>query len=199
MEARVEDGAGGVLIVEFEASESVLAASGALVDHTGGASVERSRQGELRTVANATTEREHLVEVTAETATTARFAPAHLGDVVACELDAELAAVQGSFLAAAGDVSLGADRLGPAPARGEGLFLRTLSGGGLAVLAGRGRVDRADLDAGEERIAAAPHVVGYETTATASVEAGRTTSEAPPTIRFRGPGVVWLQTRRGED
>jgi uncharacterized protein (AIM24 family) len=196
MEARVEDGPGGVLVVDLGAGESVLAASGALVDHAGGASVEQSRQGELRTVANATAEREHLVEVTAETATTARFAPAHLGDLVACELDTEVAAVQGAFLAAAGSVNVGADRLGAAPARGEGLFLRTLSGGGLAVLAGRGRLDRIDLDAAEERVVSAPHVVGYETGVAAGVETGRATSEAPPTVRFRGPGAVWLQTRR---
>lgn len=199
MEARVEEGPGGVLVVELGAGESVLAASGALVDHTGGASVEQSRQGELRTVANATTEREHLVAVTAESATTARFAPPHLGDVVACELDAAVAAVQGAFLAAAGGVDVGADRLGTAPARGDGLFLRTLSGGGLAVLAGRGRVDRIDLDAGEERVVSAPHVVAYETTATANVESGRATSDAPAMVRLRGPGAVWVQTRRGGD
>lgn len=196
MEARVEDGPGGVLVVELGAGESVLAASGALLDHAGGASVEQSREGELRTVANATTQREHLVEVTAETATTARFAPAHLGDVVACELGAEVAAVQGSFLAAAGSVSVGADRLGSAPERGDGLYLRTLSGGGLAVLAGRGRLDRLILDPDEERVVSTPHVVGYESAVDATLESGRATSDAPARVRFRGPGAVWVQTRR---
>lgn len=199
MEARVEDGPAGVLVVELGAGESVLAATGALLDHDGGASVEQSRQGELRTVANATSEREHLVAVTADTATVARFGPAHLGDVVARDLDSELAVVQGSFLAAAGSVSVGADRLGNAPARGDGFFLRTLSGGGLAVLAGRGRVDRVDLEATEERVVSAPHVVGYETNVTAGLEPGRTTSDAPPSVRFRGPGAVWVQTRRTRD
>jgi uncharacterized protein (AIM24 family) len=198
MQARVEDGLGGVLVVELAAGESVLAASGALVDHTGGASVQQSQRGRLRTVANATSEREHLVEVTAEQATTVRLAPGRPGDVVACELDTEVAVAQGSFLAAAGDVTVGADRLGSAPERGSGLYLRTLSGGGLAVLAGCGRVDRIDLDADEERVASAPHVVGYEADVAATVEAGRATSEAPPTVRFRGPGAVWLQTRRDE-
>lgn len=199
MEARVEDGPGGVLVVDLGAGESVLAASGALIDHDGGASVEQSRQGELRTVANATTEREHLVAVTAESATTARFAPPQLGDVVACELDTAVAAVQGAFLAAAGGVDVGADRLGTAPARGDGLFLRTLSGGGLAVLAGRGRVDRIDLDSSEDRVVSAPHLVAYETTGTANVESGRATSDAPAMVRLRGPSAVWVQTRRGGD
>lgn len=197
MEATVEDGPDGVLVVSLTAGESVLAASDALVDHEGGASVEQSREGQLRTVADATTEREQLVRVAAERETTARFAPAASGDIAACQPgETPVAAVQGAFLAGAGGVDVGVDRLGSAPARGEGLFLRTLSGDGLVFLAGRGRVERVDLTDDAARVVSSAHLVGYETTVSVTRERGRATSDSPAAVRCRGPGAVWIQTRR---
>ncbi|WP_336035246.1 AIM24 family protein [Halobacterium yunchengense] len=197
MDASVEDGAGGVLVVELAAGESVLAASDALVDHTGGVRVERAREGVLRSVANAARQRQRTpVRVTASDAATVRLAPRYHGRLVAADLGrGDVAAVADAFVAASAAVRVGADRVGEAPARGSGLFLATVSGGGTAYLAGRGRVDVVDVPDGGERVVSAASVVGFDADAEVSVERAGATEDAPPTCRVRGPARVWVATR----
>ncbi|MCD2201821.1 AIM24 family protein [Halobacterium sp. KA-6] len=196
MEATAEDGTGGLLVVELEAGESLLAASGALVDYVGKLRVERAREGVLRSVANARERQRTPVRVVADTATTVRFAPPHHGSLVAAGLEAEgVAATREAFVAATGDVRVGADRVGDAPARGSGLFLTTVSGGGTAYLAGRGRVDCVQVPEGEERVVAAANVVAFDTDAAVSVERVGAVEEAEPVCRIRGPATVWTATR----
>ncbi|WP_232700432.1 AIM24 family protein [Halobacterium wangiae] len=198
METAVEDGVDGVLIATLDAGESLLAAAGALVDHTGGLRVERAREGVLRTVANAARKREQTpVRVTAERETTARFAPEHHGELVACEVgERRVAAARTAFLAATDGVRVGADRVGNAPDRGHGLFLTTLSGAGTVFLASRGRVERVDVADGEGRVVSADHVVAFDSRADVSVERISALEDATATCRIGGPGTVWVGTRR---
>lgn len=199
MDATVEDGLAGLLVVAFDAGESLLAAAGSLVDHDGGVRVERARGELVRSVANAAGQREQTpVRVTADRETTARFAPDHHGELVACETrDRTLAVVRPAFLAATGDLRVGVDRVGNAPSRGVGLFLTTLSGDGTTFVAGRGRVERVTVDAGDEYAVAAAHVAAFDDRADVTVERVGALDDATPVCEFEGPGTVWVGTRRG--
>ncbi|SEW11611.1 AIM24 family protein [Halobacterium jilantaiense] len=200
MDATAEDGLAGALVVDLNAGETVLAASGSLVDHTGSVRVERAREGALRSVANAARQREVTpVRVTATAETTARFAPRHHGEVVACPLgDGTLSVARDSFLAAPTNVRVGAGSIGNAPTRGMGLFLTEVSGDGHAYVAGRGRVERLDLDAGETHVVAAANLVAFEDRLGVTVERVSAMEDAASVGRFHGPGAVWLATRRRE-
>ncbi len=196
MDATVEDGTGGLLVVELDAGESLLAASGALVDYVGKLRVERAREGVLRSVANARERKRTPVRVTAATATTVRFAPPHHGSVIAVDLDGDgVAATREAFVVATNDAHVGADRIGDAPARGSGLFLTTVSGDGTAYLAGRGRVECVNVPEGEERVVAAANVVAFDADAEVAVERVGAVEEAAPVCRIRGPATVWTATR----
>lgn len=197
MDATVEDGPDGLLVVALRAGESVLAAPDALVDHTGGVRVERARQGVKRSVANAERERQRSpVRVTADADATVRFAPAHNGSVVPAALGGQgIAATRDAFVAAGEDVQVGADRVGDAPASGSGLFLTTVAGDGAAYLAGRGRVDRVTVHDGEDRVVSAAHVVAFGRDAAVGVERVGRVEDAPPACRIRGPTSVWVATR----
>ncbi|MCG1001986.1 MULTISPECIES: AIM24 family protein [Halobacterium] len=196
MDATVEDGADGLLVVTLDAGESVLAASGTLVDYVGDLRVERAREGVLRSVANARERKRTPVRVTANAETTVRFAPSHHGCVVAADLDSDgVAATRESFVAATDNTSVGADRVGDAPARGSGLFLTTVAGSGTAYLSGRGRVERVRVSEGEERVVAAANVVAFDVDAAVSVERVGAVEDAAPVCRIRGPATVWTATR----
>jgi len=200
MDATAEDGLAGALVVDLAAGESVLAASGSLVDHTGSVRVERAREGVLRSVANAARQREVTpVRVTATGETTVRFAPRHHGEVAACGLDGGTVSVaRESLLAAPASVRVGAGSIGNAPTRGMGLFLTELSGDGDAYVAGRGRVERVDLDASETRVVSAANLVAFEDRVGVTVERVSAMEDAASVGRFHGPGSVWLSTRRRE-
>lgn len=197
MDATVEDGPGGVVVAELAAGESLLAASDALVDHTGGVRVERAREGVTRSVANAARQRQRTtVRVTASEPATVRFSPNHHGAVAAVDLDGDgVAATRDAFVAAAAGVRVGADRVGDAPARGSGLFLTTVSGDGQAFLAGRGRVDAVTVPEGEAHVVSAAHVVAFDVDASVTVERVGAIENAPPACRVRGPATVWVASR----
>jgi uncharacterized protein (AIM24 family) len=196
MDASVESGADGALVVELEADESVLAATDSLVDHSGGVRVERAREGVLRSVANAASERAPI-RVHAAADATVRLAPAFRGELVACDVSEEpVAATRSAFLAATDDVRIGADRVGDAPARGDGLFLTTLAGEGAVYLAGRGRVDAVTVEVDEEHVVSADHVVAFERRAEVTVERSPGVEDVAPTCRIVGPARVWVGTRR---
>lgn len=197
MDATVEDGPSGLVVAEVAAGESVLAASGALVDHTGSVRVERARDVVFRSVANAAGQRQRTpVRVTAEADATVRFAPPHHGSVVAVQLDGGgIAVTRDAFVAADSGVRVGADRVGEAPARGSGLFLTTLAGDGTAYVAGRGRVDQVTVPEGDGHVVSAAHVVGFGADASVSVERSSAVEDTPPTCRIRGPTTAWVATR----
>lgn len=201
MDATVEDGPAGLLVASLEPGEAMLAASGSLVDHTGGVRVERAREGVLRSVANAARQREVTpVRVAASGGTTAtvRFAPGRVGSIGACDLDAAdtVAVARDAFLAAPAGVDVGAGSVGNAPTRGMGVLLTELSGSGTAYVSGPGRVERVVLGGGDTRVVATGHVVAFEDRVGAGVERVSAMEDAPSVGRFHGPGAVWLSTRR---
>jgi uncharacterized protein (AIM24 family) len=202
MDATVGDGLAGTLAVALDAGESLLAASGALVDHTGGVQVQRAREGALRSVANAARQREVTpVTVTATEPATVRFAPRHHGELAACGLgDGTVSVARDAFLAAPSGVRVGAGSIGNAPTRGVGLFLTELGGseGENAYVAGRGRVERVDLDGDETRVVTAANLVAFEDRVGVTVERVSAMEDAASVARFHGPGAVWLSTRRRE-
>lgn len=200
MDATVEDGLAGVLAVSLEPGASLLAASGSLVDHTGGIRVERARKGVLRSVANAAQQREVTpVRVTAAGGTTAtvRFAPGRIGAVGSCDLDSAgvVSVARSAFLAAPGDTDIGAGSVGNAPTRGMGVLLTELSGSGTAYVSGPGRVERVALGGGDTRVVATDHVVAFDDRVGAGVERVSAMEDAPAVARFHGPGAVWLSSR----
>lgn len=197
MDVTVEDGVGGLVVAALAAGETMLAASDALVDHTGGVRIERARESVLRSVANATRQRQrNPVEVTASEDASVRFSPTHHGSVVAAPLgDDGIAATRGAFVAAPGGVRVGADRVGDAPTRGSGLFLTTVVGGERAFVAGRGRVDVVTVPDGETHVVSVAHVVAFDAPADVSVERVGAVEDAPPACRVRGPATVWVATR----
>jgi uncharacterized protein (AIM24 family) len=198
MDATVGDGLGGVLAVELDAGESLLAASGSLVDHTGGVRVERAREGVLRSVANAARERQVTpVRVVASDAATARFAPSFHGEVAACDLvDGDVSTAQGAFLAAGDDVAVGADSVGSAPARGAGVFLTTVSGEEAAYVAGRGHVERRRLDPGDGgHVVAASNLVAFDAALDVTVRRVSAMESAAAVCELAGDGRVWVATR----
>jgi uncharacterized protein (AIM24 family) len=196
MDATVGDGLGGALAVELDADESMLAAAGSLVDHTGGVRVERAREGVLRSVATAAREREVTpVRVVASEAATVRFAPRFHGEIVACDIgDHLIAAANGAFLASPTGVSVGAESIGNAPARGVGVYLTTVAGGDTMYVAGRGRVECRTLDGGERAVAAA-NLVAFDTALDASVRRVSAMENAASVCEFAGDGRVWVATR----
>lgn len=198
MNGSVESGVDGVVAVALEAGQSVLAAAESLVDHEGGARVERAREGALRSVASAASERGRTpVRVIAENATTVRFAPSFHGEIVACDVsDGAVATTRGAFLAASDDLQIGADRVGDAPERGDGCFLTTVSGDGALYLAGRGRVEAVTVEGGDEHVVSMPHLVAFEERADVSVGRPGPLEDATPTCRVRGPATAWVATRR---
>lgn len=195
MDATAESGVDGTLVVDLDAGESVLVATDSLVDHTGGVRVERPREDVVRSVASATSERTP-VRATADEDATVRLAPPFHGEVVACDVDEPVAAVRSAFLAATDGVHVSADRVGDAPARGDGLFLTTAVGDGTLYLAGRGRVDAVTVEEGGERVVSAAHVVAFEERADVDVARSGAREEATPMCRIRGPATVWVGTRR---
>jgi uncharacterized protein (AIM24 family) len=196
MDATVGDGLGGALAVELDADESMLAAAGSLVDHTGGVRVERAREGVLRSVATAAREREVTpVRVVADEAAIARFAPRFHGELTACDLDAgRVATAQGTFLAAPDSVNVGAESIGSAPTRGVGVFLTTVSGDGTAYIAGRGRVEQRTLDGGLHAVSAS-NLVAFDTSLDVSVRRVSAMESAAAVCELSGEGRVWVATR----
>lgn len=199
MDATVEDGLDGLLVVSLEPGEAMLAASRSLVDHTGGVRIERARKGALRSVANAARQREVTpirVAATGGTTATVRLGPRRAGRVAACDLAAGTVSVaRDAFLAAPTDVDVGAGTVGQAPTRGMGVFLTELSGSGTAYVAAPGRVERVALGGGDERVVVTDHVVAFQRRVGVGVQRASAMEDAPAVARFHGPGAVWVSSR----
>ncbi|MXR21871.1 AIM24 family protein [Halobacterium bonnevillei] len=196
MDATAEDGHGGLVVANLVAGESVLAASGALVDHTGNVRVERARDVVFRSVANAAGQRQRTpVRVTADAEATVRFAPPHHGSVVAVPLEGDgIAATRDAFVATDSGVRVGADRVGERR-RAAAALPCDARGHGTAYVAGRGRVDQVRVPEGDSHVVSAAHVVAFDANGSISVERSSAIEDTPPACRFRGPTTVWVATR----
>ena len=141
------------------------------------------------------------------------LAPAALGDIMALELTGSRFHVQpGSYLA--GHPGLNIDIQGSMRAMlsGEGLFLLTVEGSGLLLLSSFGAIHAKKLAPDEEYIVDTGHIVAFESSVRYQLEkaTGKTQgvggflkgmmqsalSGEGFVCRYRGPGVIYLQTRQ---
>src|SRR5581483_1545152 len=133
------------------------------------------------------------------------LAPTVPGDIVVLELDGvnEYLVQKDGFLAGAQEVriesqmrSLSRGLLG-----GEGYFILRISGTGQLILNSFGAIHKVELKPDEEYIVDNSHLVAWTATTTYSIEKASAgwiasfTSGEGFVCRFRGPGVVYIQSR----
>jgi uncharacterized protein (TIGR00266 family) len=133
------------------------------------------------------------------------LAPTVPGDIVVLELDGvnEYLVQKDGFLAGAQEVriesqmqSLSRGLLG-----GEGFFILRISGTGQLILNSFGAIHKVELKPDEEYIVDNSHLVAWTATTTYSIEKAAAgwiasfTSGEGFVCRFRGPGVVYIQSR----
>lgn len=133
------------------------------------------------------------------------LAPTVPGDIVVLELDGvnECLVQKDGFLAGAQEVriesqmqSLSRGLLG-----GEGFFILRISGTGQLILNSFGAIHKVELKPDEEYIVDNSHLVAWTATTTYSIEKAAAgwiasfTSGEGFVCRFRGPGVVYIQSR----
>ena len=133
------------------------------------------------------------------------LAPTVPGDVVIIELDGvnEYLVQKDGFLAGAEGVkvesqmqSLGRGLLG-----GEGLFILKISGQGQLILNSFGAIHKVELKPDQEYIVDNAHLVAWTATTSYAVERAAAgwiasfTSGEGFVCRFRGPGLVYIQSR----
>ncbi|MEW6246700.1 MAG: TIGR00266 family protein [Nitrospirota bacterium] len=133
------------------------------------------------------------------------LAPTVPGDIVVLELDGvnEYLVQKDGFLAGAEDVriesqmqSLSRGLLG-----GEGFFILRIGGTGQLILNSFGAIHKVELKPDEEYIVDNSHLVAWTATTTYSIEKAAAgwiasfTSGEGFVCRFRGPGLVYIQSR----
>jgi uncharacterized protein (TIGR00266 family) len=133
------------------------------------------------------------------------LAPTVPGDIVVLELDGvnEYLVQKDGFLAGAQEIriesqmqSLSRGLLG-----GEGFFILRISGTGQLILNSFGAIHKVELKPDEEYIVDNSHLVAWTATTTYSIEKAAAgwiasfTSGEGFVCRFRGPGVVYIQSR----
>jgi uncharacterized protein (TIGR00266 family) len=141
------------------------------------------------------------------------LAPGTLGDLMAVELDGTRFFVQpGSYLA--GDPGLAINIQGSMRGMmsGEGMFLLTVQGSGLLLLSSFGAIHSKELAPGEEYIVDTGHIVAFESSVEYKIEKATGRSQGVGgflkgmvqsalsgeglVCRYRGPGMIYLQTRQ---
>jgi len=133
------------------------------------------------------------------------LAPAIPGDIVDVELDGSYSLVvqKDGFLAGSMgiEVSSKMQNLMQGLFSGEGLFTLKISGRGTAFLNSYGGIHAINLEAGEERIIDNSHLVAWPDYMDYKIEKATSgwissfTSGEMLVCRFKGPGVVLIQTR----
>lgn len=134
------------------------------------------------------------------------FAPAVPGDIAAVELEAgeELVIQRGGFLACSEqvEVSTQMQNLAHGLFSGAGFFVLKARGAGLIFLEAFGAIHRLDLAPGEQRIVDNGHLVAWSQAMHYDLELGNRglvaafTSGENLVCRFRGPGMILIQSRR---
>jgi len=136
------------------------------------------------------------------------LAPAIPGDIVDVELDGSYSLVvqkDGFFAGSMGiEVSSKMQNLMQGLFSGEGFFTLKVSGRGTVFLNSYGGIHAINLEAGEERIVDNSHLVAWPDYMDYKIEKASSgwissfTSGEKLVCRFKGPGVVLIQTRNPE-
>jgi len=141
------------------------------------------------------------------------LAPATLGDVLAVELTGGRVFVQpGSYLAGDPRLTVGIQGSLRGMLSGEGLFLLTIQGSGLLLLSSFGAISSQELAVGEEFLVDTGHIVAFEDSVSYRIEKATGQSQGIGgflkgmvqsalsgegfVCRYRGPGKIYLQSRR---
>ncbi|MDH5669874.1 MAG: TIGR00266 family protein [Nitrospira sp.] len=133
------------------------------------------------------------------------LAPTVPGEIVLMELDGvnEYMVQKDGFLAGADTVSIESkmQSLSRGLMSGEGFFLLKISGKGILILNSFGAIHKIELKPDQEYIVDNSHLVAWSSTTSYNIERASSgwvasfTSGEGFVCRFRGPGVVYIQSR----
>ncbi len=202
-------GAFPMVRVYLAAGESVKAESGAMVAASTTIDVESKMEGGLLGALSRkllTGEKFFFQTLRATRgAGEVLLAPTVPGDIVVLELDGvnEYLVQKDGFLAGAQDVRIDSQMqsLSRGLLGGEGFFILRIGGIGQLILNSFGAIHKVELKPDEEYIVDNSHLVAWTATTTYSIEKAAAgwiasfTSGEGFVCRFRGPGVIYIQSR----
>ncbi|SFM14545.1 TIGR00266 family protein [Paenibacillus sp. 1_12] len=201
-------GAFPLVKIELEQGENVKAESGAMVSMTPNIDLKGTVDGGLmRGLGRMLSGEKFFFQEL--TATQGRgevlLAPAAIGDVQAIELDGsyKLYVQKDGFLAGTNGIQVNTkmQNLMKGFLSGEGFFIVEISGKGTVFLSSYGAIHAINLQPGEERIIDNGHLVAWPDYMNYTIEKASKgwissiTSGEAAVCRFRGEGVVLIQTR----
>ncbi|HXF92776.1 MAG TPA: TIGR00266 family protein [Nitrospiraceae bacterium] len=202
-------GAFPMVRVYLAAGESVKAESGAMVAASPTIDVESKMEGGLLGALSRkllTGEKFFFQTLRATRgAGEVLLAPTVPGDIVVLDLDgvSEYLVQKDGFLAGAQDVRIDSQMqsLSRGLLGGEGFFILRIGGIGQLILNSFGAIHKVELKPDEEYIVDNSHLVAWTATTTYSIEKAAAgwiasfTSGEGFVCRFRGPGVIYIQSR----
>ncbi|MFC4598492.1 TIGR00266 family protein [Cohnella hongkongensis] len=201
-------GAFAMLKVELEAGESLKAESGAMVSMSPHIDVKGTADGGIMAGLGRMLSGETFFfqELSANRGGgEVLLAPSSIGDIQAVELDGSyrLLVQKDGFLAGTSGIQVNTkmQNLSRGLLSGEGFFIIEISGKGTVFLASYGSIHAVNLQPGEERIIDNGHLVAWPDYVHYSIEKASKgwfssiTSGEGLVCRFRGEGVVLIQTR----
>jgi uncharacterized protein (TIGR00266 family) len=135
----------------------------------------------------------------------ALLAPTVPGEIIVLELDGvnEYMVQKDGFLAGADGIAIDSQMqsMSRGLLGGEGFFILKMSGKGMLVLNSFGAIHKIELKPSQEYIVDNSHLVAWSTTTSYNIEKATSgwvasfTSGEGFVCRFRGPGVVYIQSR----
>ncbi len=202
-------GAFPMVRVSLAAGETLKAESGAMVAASPTIDVESKMEGGLlKALSRKVLTGEHFFFQTLRASRgpgEVLLAPTVPGEIVTLELDGvnEYLVQKDGFLAGAEGVTIESkmQSLSRGLLGGEGFFILKVGGKGLLLLDSFGAIHRVDLKPGEEYVVDNAHLVAWSATTSYKIERASTgwissfTSGEGFVCRFRGPGLVFIQTR----
>jgi uncharacterized protein (TIGR00266 family) len=202
-------GAFPVARVELAQGESCKAESGAMVAMSPTLDVESKVEGGfLSALSRRVLTGEHFFFQTLKATRgpgEALLAPTVPGEIAILELDGvnEYLVQKDGFLAGAAGVKIEskAQSLSRGLLGGEGFFILKISGTGTLILNSFGAIHKIELKPGQEYIVDNSHLVAWSATTSYAIEKAASgwissfTSGEGFVCRFRGPGLVYIQTR----
>ncbi|MDE3035010.1 MAG: TIGR00266 family protein [Nitrospirota bacterium] len=202
-------GAFPMVRIELAAGETVKAESGAMVACSPTVDVESKMEGGfLGALSRRMLSGEKFFFQTLRATRGAGevlLAPTVPGDIVVLELDGvnEYLVQKDGFLAGADSVKIESkmQSLSRGLLGGEGFFILRMSGTGTLVLNSFGAVHKVELKPDQEYIVDNSHLVAWTATTSYNIEKASAgwiasfTSGEGLVCRFRGPGVVYIQSR----
>lgn len=201
-------GAFPLVKIELEKGENVKAESGAMVSMTPNIELKGTVDGGLmRGLGRMLSGEKFFFQELSATQGRGEvlLAPAAIGDVQAIELDGsyKLYVQKDGFLAGTNGIQVNTkmQNLMKGFLSGEGFFIVEISGSGTVFLSSYGAIHAVNLGPGEERIIDNGHLVAWPDYMNYTIEKASKgwissiTSGEAAVCRFRGEGVVLIQTR----